>query len=124
MANIRRTQKYLKAVEVAKSLGLTIWRKAHTADEVYTEIESLYYWDSRQQAWVEHAKVDPAREMDKTLIRVRVTAHMTYLQHYADRVIEGLKEAGFTVQEISKQYPNVRDVDGAGRIYITARDID
>lgn len=120
--SIRRTKKYVAAVETAKSLGLIVYRSHSSAEEVYQEIESVYYWDSRAQAWLEHAQIDPKREMDKHLIRIRITAHMTYLNVYAQRIIDHLEE--FHIQEVSKAYPNVRDSDGAGRIYITVRDIE
>lgn len=122
--SIRRTKKYVAAVETAKSLGLTVHRRHSSAEEVYQEIESVYYWDSKAQAWLEHTRIDPKREMDKQLIRIRITAHMTYLNVYAQRIIDHLEADQFHIQEVSKAYPNVRDSDGAGRIYITVRDIE
>lgn len=121
--SIKRTAKYLAAVAAARSLGLSVAVKHTTAEQVYGELESSgMYWDSKTGKWLERAKVDPLREMDKELIRVRVTAHLDYLEPYTTRLIDAFKNEGFTVQEVSKPYPNVRDSDGAGRIYIALRD--
>lgn len=120
---IKRTAKYVAAVATAKSLGLLVAVKHSSADEVYSEIESSgYYWDSKTQKWHERQKIDPRREMDKSLIRIRVTAHMDYLEAYTGRIVEAVKAEGFMMQEVSKVYPNVRDSDGAGRVYIAIRD--
>lgn len=120
---IKRTAKYVAAVAEARKLGLSVTVKHTTAEQVYSELESSgMYWDSKSGKWLERAKVDPLREMDKELIRVRITAHLDYLEPYTTRLVDAMKAEGFIVQEISKPYPNVRDGDGAGRIYIALRD--
>jgi hypothetical protein len=120
--SIKRTAKYVAAVEMAYRLGLALARKHSSADQVYDELQrSGFYWDSKPKAWQQSPEVDPLREMDKSLIRVRVTAHMIVLDDCVNRVLNALKPEGFTVQEVSKAYPNVRDTDGAGRVYIALR---
>jgi hypothetical protein len=123
MMTIKRTAKYVAAVAAAKGLGLLVAVKHESADDVYGELESSgFYWDSRKQEWVERPKTDPRHEMDKSLIRVRITAHMDHLEIYSGRIVECLKTDGLIVQEVSKPYPNVRDTDGAGRVYVALRD--
>jgi hypothetical protein len=120
---IKRTTKYKSAVAAAMNLGLSVAVRHTSADQVYTELESSgFYWDSRKGNWIERPKTDPRHEMDKSLIRVRITAHMDYLAIYSERIVETLQADGFTVQEVSKPYPNVRDSDGAGRVYIALVD--
>lgn len=120
--SIKRTAKYLAAVQTARSLGLAVAVKHSSADEVYSELETSFYWDSKTQKWLERQKVDPTREVDKSLIRVRITAHLDYLEIYSRRITQVIEADGFVIQEVSKPYPNVRDSDGAGRIYIAIRD--
>jgi DNA-binding transcriptional regulator YhcF (GntR family) len=120
---IKRTAKYLAAVATTRKLGLLVAVKHSTADEVYSELESSgFYWDSHKGQWIENQKTDPLREMDKRLIRVRITAHMDKLDAYTSQLCNALQHGGLTIQEVSKLYPNVRDSDGAGRVYIAVRD--
>lgn len=120
---IKRTAKYLAAVTTARQLGLSVAVRHSSADEVYSQIESSgYYWDSKSGKWQERASVDPLRELDRSLVRVRVSAHLDTLESCATRLMQCLQQSGFTLYEASKIYPNLRDADGGGRIYLTLKD--
>lgn len=117
---IKRTAKYVAALAAARELGLAVAMSHDSAEELYTELESLLYWDSRRGEWVERKATDPLREMDRALVRIRVTAHLDSLDEVCQRVLV-LLEQRFDVLEVSRTYPNVRDSDGAGRVYIAVR---
>ncbi len=116
--SIKNTRKYTLAVSAARDLLVGV--PAHkTADELYQQLEAVAYWDV-DDGWVKNPDIDPLKAMDKNLIRVRITAHLDHLEHTARKVIARLGQ-GFEFSEASKVYPNVRDADGAGRIYLTFR---
>lgn len=115
---IKQTRKYTLAMSAARNfLGSLPPHK--TADELYQHLESVAYWDV-DDGWVKNPEIDPLKAMDKKLIRVRITAHLDHLEDTVRKVIARLGQ-GFEFSEASKVYSNVRDADGAGRIYLTFR---
>lgn len=120
--SIKRTRKYIAAVDAARRILGGVPAHA-TADALYIALEVKAYWDV-DEGWIENPQIDPLREMDKQLIRVRVTAHMSALEDEGRRIVAllaGGEDAAYDFSEMSKPYPNVRDADGAGRLYITFR---
>ena len=119
---IKQTAKYVAALEMAKSVG--VGKKHKTADQLYEQLEAAgYAWSSPLKKWYLRPIAKPQNEMDKTLVRVRVTAHEEVISQIVDRVTIALEQEGFKVGETSKVYPNTREpVDGGARVYLTVGD--
>jgi hypothetical protein len=119
---IKRTAKYVAAPEMAYSLGIKLKHK--TADQLYEKLElEGYAWSSPLKKWYLRPVAKPQNEMDKTVVRVRVTAHQDVISEIVGRVTIGLEQEGFKIGETSKVYPNTREpVDGGARVYLTVGD--
>lgn len=115
---IKRTQKYVAAVRTALKVNLSA-KNHSTADELYQQLEQTHHWDSKQQAWIENPILKPHHEIDKHLVRIRVTAHLQGLEAVTDRVITALNSEGLIVQDASHIYANHRKPDGGGRVYLS-----
>ncbi|MCU0463229.1 MAG: hypothetical protein MUF38_01525 [Anaerolineae bacterium] len=113
---IKQTKKYKAACVARQTHGITESHK--TADQLYEQLEAYAYWDGSE--WVQRAQLDPMRAMPKDLIRIRVHCHMDQLEDVARIVVARLGDK-FQFSQASRPYPNVRDVDGSGRVYIEFR---
>ena len=123
MTTIRQTTKYLAAVTAAKKAAC--FGKHTTAEQLYDKLDGAgYWWDSKLSKWVQRESVDPSNEVNREVVRVRITSHMDGINERVNRVIRSLKEVGFEVKETSKLYINNRPADGGARVYVTVEDVE
>jgi hypothetical protein len=111
----KQTQKYVKALEVAKRLKIP---ELETAEALYEDLNAKnYFWDIDQKKWLPGGKPVPASE----LIRVRVWAETSQVKEIANCVVRGLIDDGFVLLEESKPYMCRPPNQNESRVYLTFR---
>lgn len=120
---IKQTAKYVAAQEAAKDVGIK--GKYTTAEQLYERLEAAgMAWSSPLKKWYQRPTAKPQDEMDKTVVRVRVTAHEDEITDIVGRITIALEQEGFKIRETSKPYINTRPpVDGGARVYLTCENL-
>lgn len=109
---IKRTRKYLKALEVSADFS------HGTSDELYQHmIAQGYYWDENCGLWIQGA--DQKNDPPSTQIKVRLWADKNQVENISNKVIEAVTDQGFRFIEKSIPYPCRPPKANDARVYLT-----
>lgn len=111
---MRQTRKYSQAVTTATATSIST---EGTQDALYQRLtEAGYFWDSGASVW---QYAEPATADDPTpLVRVRVWAASTIVEHEAQHEIAARQAQGYTLIERSDPYVCRPPKQRESRVYL------